>query len=82
MSKEFKNEINALIEERRNEYTEMSDIIWGYAEPRLLEEKSAPTFNKYLILNWLNNIVSLRVLICKKEITVPISEHYFVCYMC
>ena len=48
MGTEFRNEINALIEERRNEYIEMSDVIWGYAEPRLLEFKSSRLQQEYL----------------------------------
>lgn len=48
MGAAFKNEIHTLIEERRNEYIEMSDVIWGYAEPRLLEYKSSKLQQEYL----------------------------------
>ena len=48
MGAAFKNEIHTLIEERCNEYIEMSDVIWGYAEPRLLEYKSSKLQQEYL----------------------------------
>lgn len=41
MDKNFREELNALIEERKSDYTRLSDTIWGYAEPRFQEYESS-----------------------------------------
>ena len=33
MEKDFRAEIGALVEDRKQAYTDMSDRIWGFAEP-------------------------------------------------
>ncbi|MBO4976216.1 MAG: amidohydrolase [Lachnospiraceae bacterium] len=48
MGDNFREEIIALVEERRDAYTAMSDEIWGYAEPRFQEEKSSKLQQEYL----------------------------------
>ena len=48
MAAEFRNELIALIEENRKAYTDMSDTIWGYAEPRFQEVKSSILQQEYL----------------------------------
>ena len=37
MEKDFRAEIGALVENRKQAYTDMSDRIWGFAEPRFQE---------------------------------------------
>ena len=41
MGTQFRDDLIALIEENRKTYTDMSDTIWGYAEPRFQEYKSS-----------------------------------------
>lgn len=48
MCADFRDELIALIEERRGAYTEMSDKIWGYAEPRFQEVQSSNLQQEYL----------------------------------
>ena len=45
---EFREEIAGLVENRRNVYTEMSDTIWEYAEPRFQEHESSKLQQEYL----------------------------------
>ena len=37
MGTEFKDEIEGLIDKRSQAYTDISDTIWGFAEPRFQE---------------------------------------------
>ena len=48
MGNDFRSEIEALIEEKKGEYTKMSDTIWGYAEPRFQEYQSSALQQEYL----------------------------------
>ena len=48
MRTEFRDELIALIEENRKAYTDMSDAIWGYAEPRFQEYKSSELQQEYM----------------------------------
>ena len=41
MGTAFRDELIALIEGNRKAYMDMSDAIWGYAEPRFQEYKSS-----------------------------------------
>lgn len=48
MGNDFRSEIEALIEEKKGEYTKMSDTIWEYAEPRFQEYQSSALQQEYL----------------------------------
>ena len=39
MGTEFKDEIEGLIDKRSQAYTDISDAIWGFAEPRFQERE-------------------------------------------
>ena len=41
MEKDFRAEIGALVQDRKQAYTAMSDRIWGFAEPRFQEYDSS-----------------------------------------
>ena len=41
MGTEFKDEIEGLIDKRSQAYTDISDAIWGFAEPRFQERESS-----------------------------------------
>lgn len=45
---DFRKELADLIEGRRGEYTNLSDTIWEYAEPRFQEEQSSELQQNYL----------------------------------
>ena len=45
---EFREEILSLIDERSKAYTDISDAIWGYAEPRFQETDSSALQQEYL----------------------------------
>ena len=34
MGTDFRKEIGTTIDQRRDEYTKISDVIWGFVEPR------------------------------------------------
>ena len=40
MGTDFRKEIGTTIDQRRDEYTKISDAIWGFAEPRFQEYES------------------------------------------
>ena len=48
MGKDFREELGALIDERKKAYTDLSDEIWGYAEPRFQEYDSSKAQREYL----------------------------------
>ena len=48
MGTEFRDELIAFVEENHQTYTNMSDTIWGYAEPRFQETKSSKLQQEYL----------------------------------
>ncbi len=48
MEKDFRAEIGALVEDRKQAYTDMSDRIWGFAEPRFQEYDSSRLQQEYL----------------------------------
>ncbi len=48
MENKFREELIALIDERQQAYTEMSDMIWEYAEPRFQEYDSSKLQQEYL----------------------------------
>lgn len=48
MGMDFREEIAALVDERKQTYTDMSDKIWGYAEPRFQEYESSRAQQEYL----------------------------------
>ena len=48
MGTAFRDELIALIEGNRKAYTDMSDAIWGYAEPRFQEYKSSELQQEYM----------------------------------
>ena len=48
MEKDFRAEIGALVENRKQDYTDMSDRIWGFAEPRFQEYDSSRLQQEYL----------------------------------
>ena len=48
MEKDFRAEIGALVQERKQAYTAMSDRIWGFAEPRFQEYDSSRLQQEYL----------------------------------
>ena len=48
MEKDFRAEIGALVENRKQAYTAMSDRIWGFAEPRFQEYDSSRLQQEYL----------------------------------
>ena len=48
MEKDFRAEIGALVENRKQAYTDMSDRIWGFAEPRFQEYDSSRLQQEYL----------------------------------
>ena len=48
MGTQFRDDLIALIEENRKTYTDMSDTIWGYAEPRFQEYKSSELQQEYM----------------------------------
>lgn len=48
MGANYRDELIALIEGNRQAYTDMSDTIWGYAEPRFQEYKSSELQQEYL----------------------------------
>ena len=47
MEKDFRAEIGALVQDRKQAYTAMSDRIWGFAEPRFQEYDSARLQQEY-----------------------------------
>ena len=48
MGTEFKDEIERLIDGRSQAYTDISDAIWGFAEPRFQERESSRIQQEYL----------------------------------
>ena len=48
MEKDFRAEIGALVQDRKQAYTAMSDRIWGFAEPRFQENDSSRLQQEYL----------------------------------
>ena len=48
MEKDFRAEIGALVEDRKQAYTAMSDRIWDFAEPRFQEYDSSRLQQEYL----------------------------------
>lgn len=48
MGNDFRDEIGRLVDERKQSYTDMSDTIWGYAEPRFQERQSSSLQQEYL----------------------------------
>lgn len=48
MGTDYREEIGALIDGRKRDYTDMSDMIWGFAEPRFQEYESSKTQQEYL----------------------------------
>ena len=48
MEKDFRAEIGALVQDRKQAYTAMSDRIWGFAEPRFQEYDSSRLQREYL----------------------------------
>ena len=48
MGTEFKDEIEGLIDKRSQAYTDISDAIWGFAEPRYQERESSRIQQEYL----------------------------------
>ena len=48
MGTEFKDEIEGLIDRRSQAYTDISDAIWGFAEPRFQEYDSSRLQQEYL----------------------------------
>ena len=48
MEKDFRAEIGALVQDRTQAYTAMSDRIWGFAEPRFQEYDSSRLQQEYL----------------------------------
>ena len=50
MGTEFKDEIEGLIDRRSQAYTDISDAIWGFAEPRFQERESSRIQQEYFKL--------------------------------
>ncbi len=48
MSIDYRNIISMLVDEKKQVYTEMSDAIWGFAEPRFQEFDSSKIQQEYL----------------------------------
>lgn len=48
MSIDYRNIISVLVDEKKQVYTEMSDAIWGFAEPRFQEFDSSKIQQEYL----------------------------------
>ena len=48
MEKDFRAEIGALVQDRKQAYSAMSDRIWGFAEPRFQEYDSSRLQQEYL----------------------------------
>lgn len=48
MGKDFRDVIAGTIEARRGDYTNLSDAIWGYAEPRFQEHNSSKLQQEFL----------------------------------
>ena len=48
MGTDFRKEIGTTIDQRRDEYTKISDAIWGFAEPRFQERESSRIQQEYL----------------------------------
>lgn len=48
MGADYREEIGMLVDGRKNEYTDLSDAIWGYAEPRFQEFESSKVQQEYL----------------------------------
>ena len=48
MGTEFKDEIEGRIDKRSQAYTDISDAIWGFAEPRFQEYDSSRLQQEYL----------------------------------
>lgn len=48
MRDDFRTELHELIEQRHKEYTQISDSIWGFAEPRFQERESSRLQQEYL----------------------------------
>lgn len=48
MNAEYRDRISGVIDERRQEYTNLSDEIWGYAEPRFQEYESSRAQQEFL----------------------------------
>ena len=48
MGTEFKDDIEGLIDKRSQAYTDISDTIWGFAEPRFQERESSRIQQEYL----------------------------------
>jgi len=48
MTKDYRTIINDLVEEKKQVYADMSDAIWGFAEPRFQEYESSKLQQEYL----------------------------------
>ena len=48
MGNDFRDVIGKLVDEKKQSYTDMSDTIWGYAEPRFQEFESSKVQQEYL----------------------------------
>ena len=48
MGNDFRDVIGKLVDEKKQSYTDMSDTIWGYAEPRFQERQSSALQQEYL----------------------------------
>ena len=48
MGNDFRDVIGKLVDEKKQSYTDMSDAIWGYAEPRFQERQSSALQQEYL----------------------------------
>ena len=48
MGTDFRKEIGTTIDQRRDEYTKISDAIWGFAEPRFQEYESSKLQQEFL----------------------------------
>ena len=48
MGTDFRKEIGTTIDQRRDEYTKISDAIWGFAEPRFQEYESTKLQQEFL----------------------------------
>ena len=48
MAVDYRDAISSLVDEKKQTYTDMSDAIWGYAEPRFQEYESSKIQQEYL----------------------------------
>ncbi|MBQ2106908.1 MAG: amidohydrolase, partial [Lachnospiraceae bacterium] len=48
MAMDYRNIISELVDEKKQVYAEMSDAIWGFAEPRFQEFESSKIQQEYL----------------------------------